>query len=74
MRFTTALSVPLAAAALATACAPPALRADPAPQAAASKEAGTPAASLERERQVRYYRDETGAIWDDRGQKQAAKP
>ena len=32
-------------------------------------DAGTPPVVVERE--IRYYRDEQGAIWDDRGKKHA---
>jgi len=33
------------------------------------KDTGTPPATIVMERETRYYRDETGAIWDDRGRK-----
>lgn len=35
---------------------------------------GTPAPSMALERQARYYVDEKGAVWDDRGRKQDATP
>jgi len=30
---------------------------------------GTPPGTIAMEREVRYYRDEAGAVWDDRGRK-----
>ena len=35
---------------------------------------GTPAPSIAMEREARYYVDEKGAIWDDRGRKRDAAP
>lgn len=43
--------------------------------APAWKDTGTPPASIVTlEREVRYYKDETGAIWDDRGRKLGTAP
>jgi hypothetical protein len=32
-------------------------------------DAGTPATSTAAERETRYYKDENGILWDDRGKK-----
>ena len=58
------------AAAALSGCMDPPNRADAAPALGPRwVDAGTPSAVVERE--VRYYKDEQGAIWDDRGKKQA---
>ena len=37
-------------------------------------DAGTPAGTLGSEREIRYFIDERGAVWDDRGRKLEAPP
>jgi ABC-type glycerol-3-phosphate transport system substrate-binding protein len=60
----------LAMALLAAACASPATVEAP----TRWKDAGTPTASSAAERVTRYYVDETGTVWDDRGRKIEQKP
>ena len=63
------------ALAVAAACAAPELREAPPEPAPPWNDTGTPPATVGvQEREVRYYRDETGAIWDDRGRKVSAGP
>jgi hypothetical protein len=58
---------------VAAGCAWPTSRTDPAPRGPSWVDAGTPASNPP-ERETRYYVDETGAVWDDRGVKQGPKP
>jgi hypothetical protein len=60
------LVLAIAAAALAAGCASPPSRLEP---RARSPARGTPGASVAVERVARYYVDETGTLWDDRGRK-----
>lgn len=76
MRPHVLLLAAFASAALAPGCAP-VIRADIAPAAPAVrgwKDAGTPKPSVELEREVRYYKDEKGEVWDDRGRRHPARP
>lgn len=55
---------------VAAGCAAPQISVAPRPIAPAWHDTGTPPASVVfQEREVRYYRDETGSVWDDRGRK-----
>lgn len=69
-----ALAALLAMAALAAACALPAGRDEPPPRA--STPAGLRGAESppEAARVPRYYRDEQGVLWDDRGNRVAKTP
>jgi hypothetical protein len=63
----------LAGVAIAAACSAPATLVErPAARGPGWIDAGTP--SLAREREVRFYADEKGAVWDDRGRKHEAAP
>ncbi len=64
----------IAAIASAAGCEAPASRVDVAPRGPAWMDAGTPLPSVALKREVRYYVDETGAIWDDRGKKHDNMP
>jgi len=57
--------------ALAAGCSSPPTRVEVPPR---WLDAGTPDTSVAVERVARYYVDETGAIWDDRGRKYDATP
>ena len=61
------LLIAAAAVAAAAGCANPPARIERAP---AFRDTGTPPATIALQREVRYYTDESGAIWDDRGTKQ----
>jgi hypothetical protein len=61
----------LAGAALAAGCSSPSSRLDLPPR---WLDAGTPSTTVAVERVTRYYVDETGALWDDRGRKYEAAP
>ncbi len=50
----------------------PEVRIAPARQAPIWHDNGTPPATVAHEREMRYYRDEAGAVWDDRGRKVGA--
>jgi len=68
----TALHLVLAGV-LAAGCAFTEDRASPQPRAPGWQDTGTPPPSVVwLERKVRYYTDETGAIWDDRGRRVGA--
>lgn len=60
----------LAGAVIIAGCAVPA----PAAAPARWQDTGTPPASVALEREVRYYRDSSGALWDDRGRRVEAQP
>ena len=61
----------LAGVAIAAACSAPATLVErPAARGPGWIDAGTP--SLAREREVRFYADQKGAVWDDRGRKHEA--
>lgn len=63
---------PIAGAGCAT--APPTVVA-PGTHAPTWQDTGTPPASVVTlEREVRYYTDEAGAVWDDRGRRLGARP
>jgi hypothetical protein len=64
----------LAAAVAGASCAWPTSRAEPPLRAAAPRHAATQPAPAALEPETRYYVDETGAVWNDRGIKQHAKP
>ncbi len=64
----------LAAIAAVVGCSPPNVRAELSPPDPAVIDAGTPAASVAAKREVRYYVDETGAVWDDRGKRHESMP
>ena len=75
MRTLAVASCAVALLTLATGCAPVTVRWQ-SPTGVSPMEAGTPSGNVAaREvsdgREVRYYRDESGAIWDDRGRKLA---
>ena len=55
-------------------CAPMAERGDFPPRAPIRMVGGTATPSIALEREVRYYVDEQGAIWDDTGRKQQRPP
>ena len=59
----------IAAAAALSGCMDPPQRAAAPALGPGWVDAGTPSAVVERD--IRYYKDEQGAIWDDRGKKQA---
>ena len=61
----------IATAALAAGCSSPTSRVAP---AAPRVEVRTPPPPLAEERVTRYYVDETGAVWDDRGRKVGVAP
>jgi hypothetical protein len=42
---------------------------DGAPRDRGWMDAGTPATSIKTDRETRYYKDENGVIWDERGKK-----
>jgi hypothetical protein len=76
MRLLPPLLLTLAGLAVAASCSSPTSRVAvsspvPVPESA---NPGTPAASVALERETRYYTDEKGAVWDDRGRKMDAKP
>lgn len=64
----------LAGLATAAGCSAPVSRAEIPPRSPGWTDSGTPAPSIAMEREVRYYRDETGAVWDDRGKKHESMP
>jgi hypothetical protein len=64
------LAAVLACAVLATGCSWPIASADP-PARAVRLDMGLSGDAVPLEREIRYYRDEQGAVWDDRGRKQA---
>jgi hypothetical protein len=67
------LSLMALAGLFAAGCTAPGISVAPRTHAPAWHDTGTPPASVVvLEREVRYYRDETGAIWDDRGRKLGA--
>jgi len=55
--------------AFATGCSSPPTRVELAPRDRAWFDTGTPPASAAVERVTRYYVDEKGAVWDDRGKR-----
>jgi hypothetical protein len=74
MRLLPPLLLRFAGLAVAASCSSPTSRvvvSSPAPE---SSSRGTPAAAVALERETRYYTDEKGAVWDDRGRKMDAKP
>lgn len=71
--FCAALALTMLAGAIAIGCTPE-VRMAPARHAPIWQDAGTPPATIALEREVRHYRDETGAVWDDRGRKVGSAP
>ena len=68
MRMRAPLGTMLAfCAVIAGGCPAPAVKV--APAARATSWVDTPARSMDVEREVRYYTDEQGMVWDDRGKK-----
>lgn len=65
------LILTIAGGALAAGCASPSSRIDLPPR---WLDAGTPGTTVAVERVTRYYVDETGVLWDDRGRKHEAAP
>jgi len=65
--FLVALALTISAGVAVTGCTPE-VRIAPARHAPIWHDNGTPSATMA-EREVRYYRDEAGAVWDDRGRK-----
>ena len=63
-----ALALSMLAGAAAIGCTPE-VRLAPARHSPIWQDTGTPPANIAHEREVRYYRDEAGAVWDDRGRK-----
>jgi len=74
MKARVSLGVMLAACAVvASGCAAPDVKVAPA-HAPSWVDAGTPSSTLTLERDVRYYIDEQGMVWDDRGKKHEHAP
>jgi hypothetical protein len=59
----------LAAGSLAAGCTSPTTGVADPPRGPAWKDAGTPVTSTVPGREMRYYKDENGILWDDRGKK-----
>jgi len=75
MRTRARLGVMLAACAvIASGCQAPEVKVAPAPHPPSWVDAGTPASTVTLERELRYYIDEQGMIWDDRGKKHGHTP
>ena len=74
MKTLSALLVTLAGIAAASGCSSPTARVGPASLGPSWVDAGTPSTSVAMEREIRFYVDETGAVWDDRGRKHGTKP
>ena len=55
-------------------CSTPAVKVDPPARGPSWVDAGTPASTLHMEREIRYYVDEQGMVWDDRGKKVGRAP
>jgi hypothetical protein len=72
MRPLPPLLLTLAGLVVAASCSSPTSRVAVSPPAYLGP--GTPAASVALERETRYYVDEKGAVWDDRGRKMEATP
>jgi hypothetical protein len=68
------LVVALAGAALAAGCSSPMSQLAPSPQGPAWRDTGTPTPPIAIDRLARYYVDENGALWDDRGRKYEGAP
>lgn len=66
--FPVALALTILAGVAAIGCTPE-VRLVPAQLAPIWQDTGTPPATIALEREVRYYRDESGTVWDDRGRK-----
>ena len=64
----------LIAAVAVAGCALPSLQPEVRTPRPTWRDTGTPPETIAHEREVRYYVDEQGAIWDDRGRKLAARP
>jgi hypothetical protein len=60
--------IALAAIAFAAGCSSPTTNADP-PRGRSWLDAGTPATSTVPGGDTRYFKDENGVLWDDRGKK-----
>ena len=63
-----------AGAVLAGSCAEPAVRVAPVVLGPSWVDAGTPASTTHLEREIRYFVDERGMVWDDRGRKHERAP
>ena len=57
---------------VAAGCAAPGSRIYPQTHTPLWRDTGTPPVTIAQEREVRYYHDERGAVWDDRGRKVGA--
>lgn len=57
------------ASVVAAGCPAPGARIAPRTHTPIWQDTGTPPSTIAHEREVRYYRDERGALWDDRGRK-----
>lgn len=66
--FLVSLALTMLASVAAIGCTPE-VRFATAQHAPIWQDTGTPPATIAQEREVRYYRDEAGAVWDDRGRK-----
>jgi hypothetical protein len=66
--FLVALALTMLAGVAATGCTPE-VRFAPIRHTPIWHDNGTPAANIALEREMRYYRDEAGTVWDDRGRK-----
>ncbi len=71
--FPVALSLTILAGMAAIGCTPE-VRIAPIRHAPIWHDNGTPPATVAQERERRYYRDEAGAVWDDRGRKVVRAP
>lgn len=69
MRRRVSLGTVAAVAVLAASCAESPVRVAPDALGPSWIDAGTPAGTLHMEREIRYYKDEQGMVWDDRGRK-----
>jgi hypothetical protein len=63
-----------ACALVAGSCADPPARATSVARGPSWVDAGTPASTMHLEREIRYYIDEQGMVWDDRGRKLERAP
>ena len=55
-------------------CSSPAVKVAPREPEPSWVDAGTPASTVHMEREIRYYVDEQGMVWDDRGKKHGPAP
>jgi len=63
-----------ACAVVAGSCAEEPFKAAPVVLGPSWVDAGTPAGTAHLEREIRYYKDEQGMVWDDRGGKRDRTP